>query len=124
MMQNNQTHWRVIRPKATHYKPASCIEFNCQQYMKGWRTIVPVGSDAAEYMRHLGKEYREERNIEGFIDFVFAPGQECFRGMADGHRTPIEREPIFKKDFQSLSGPQWLDNMNDTLYRIKGVRNG
>tara|TARA_R110002110_G_scaffold79131_1_gene207010 strand:+ start:100 stop:471 length:372 start_codon:yes stop_codon:yes gene_type:complete len=123
-MNNNFTHWKVVRPIATHFQLVSCIEYNCAKYWNGWKTTVPIKSDAAEYMRRLGKEYREERNQPGFIDFIFAPGQECFDGMTDTHRNPVERDSVFLCDSRSLSGPEWLEGMNETLYKIRRVRNG
>ena len=87
--------------------------------MNGWQTILPV-SDAANvgYIRRSGMGFREE--TEGkLIRFIFEPGQECFTGRAGEHRVPVERDPILRRDSQVMAPLEWLDRMNDDLYKIR-----
>ena len=62
--------------------------------------------------------FREELDDQ-LVRFVFEPGQECFEGRAGGHRTPIERDPVLKRDSQVMEPMEWLDRMNDDLYVIR-----
>jgi hypothetical protein len=114
-----KTHWHATKPKDTHWREASCREVDCLQYIGGWETVLPWGDWAnIEYIRSLGMRFREELDDQ-LIRFIFEPGQECFKGQAGGHRTPIERDPIFRRDSQIMAPLEWLDRMNDDLYRIR-----
>ena len=70
------------------------------------------------YIRRSGLGFREE--IDGqLVRFIFEPGQECFKGRAGEHRVPVERDPILRRDSQIMAPREWLDRMNDDLYKIR-----
>ena len=77
-------------------------------------------SDAGniDLIRRSGLRYREEQDAQ-IVRFVFEPGQECFAGRAGGHRIPIERDPIFQRDRSTMEPLEWMDRMNDSLYRLQ-----
>ena len=113
------THWRAVRPQDTHWREASCREVGCQKYLNGWQTVLPV-NDAAniEYIKRSGMGFREA--AEGRLTrFIFEPGQECFEGRAGGHRILIERDPLLLRDTQVMAPLEWMDRMNDALYRLR-----
>ena len=62
--------------------------------------------------------FKEEQDDQ-LIRFTFEPGQECFTGRAGGHRVPVERDPILRRDSQIMAPLEWLDRMNDDLYKIR-----
>ena len=93
------------------------------KYVLGWETVLPADDISnLEYIRRSGMSFREESD-GAVVRFMFAAGQECFTGQANKHRTQLERDPIFKRDSTELEPIQFLDSMNDHLYRIGG-RNG
>ena len=113
------THWKATRPRETHWREASCREVGCGQYLNGWQTVLPANDTAnIGYIKRSGMGFGEE--VEGqLVRFIFGPGQECFKGRAGGHRIPIERDPILLRDSQVMEPMEWLDRMNDDLYRIR-----
>jgi hypothetical protein len=113
------THWRATRPRETHWREASCREVGCNQYLNGWQTVLSTNDIAnVGYIRRSGLGFREEREGQ-LVRFIFEPGQECFKGRAGGHRTPVERDPLLRRDNQVMAPLEWLDRMNDDLYRIR-----
>jgi hypothetical protein len=87
--------------------------------LNGWQTVLPVNDIAnVGYIRRSGLGFREESEGQ-LVRFIFEPGQECFKGRAGGHRTPVERDPLLRRDSQVMAPLEWLDRMNDDLYRIR-----
>lgn len=87
--------WTLAAPVATHWRPATCAESDCDAYLHGWvTTLDPVANAAAvAYLRgDRTREHTEETGPDGLIRFTFGPGQRCFR--ADTHRVPLERPPL------------------------------
>jgi hypothetical protein len=83
------------KPFSTHWRQASCEEVGCVNYLNGWQTIVPAGSDHADLIRSLRYRYHyTERAADGgLVEFTFPAGQQCF--SASAHRQPVQREPLF-----------------------------
>ncbi len=84
--------YRISAPLRTHWRPASCAEYECDAYLHGWRTVVPADSPAAEYIRHdTTRRHAETREPGGLACFTFEPGQRGFAGPAHDHRVPTGR---------------------------------
>ncbi len=123
--------FRVSAPLGTHWRPATCDEVDCPNYLNGWRTIVPANSDHAELVRSLKNRYRftEAPQDGGLVAFTFPAGQFCFE--ARNHRIRLDRLETFIRlggDWRGNptgervvhSGPEpWLDDMQENL---EGVR--
>jgi len=116
----NQQFFRIRRPLATHWRPATCKEMDCPHYLNGWKTIVPFDSPQAEYIRNgSGRHFTETR--EGDIaEFVFPPGQTCF-ASAD-HQRRVDRPDIFERVPRLGAAPlaharpeDWVENMGEEL---------
>jgi hypothetical protein len=95
--------YAILRPTSTHFRPATCAEVDCPQYLHGWRTVVDestdLGARQAHYIRtQSGRSFHEQRDrtgvgVLGAVTFTFGPGQMCFR-TAD-HRVPVGRPELF-----------------------------
>ncbi len=97
--------YRIAAPLATHWRPATCAEVECDHYVHGWQTIVPADSPAAEYIRHdRTRRHVEERQAGGLAAFSFEPGQQGFAGGHD-HRLPVGRPERFL-----VVGGDWRGN--------------
>jgi hypothetical protein len=86
----------LVRPLKTHWRRATCQEIECEAYVKGWITRVPMGSEQAQYIlsNAHGRKYIDITPLESSEhEFLFKCEQTCF-GSAD-HRVPIERDPIY-----------------------------
>ena len=114
------THWRATRPKDSHWREVSCREAGCAQYIGGWQTVLSASDTVnIEYIRRSGMRFKEEYDDRYLIRFIFEPGQECFTSQASGHRIPLERDPILRRNTQVMAPLEWMDSMNDDLARIK-----
>lgn len=90
------TTYQVVSPKSTHYRRATCEEVECEQWLKGWVTRVPIGSALAQYVasKAHGRKFTETTKIgESEREFIFPPGQECFRSAK--HQIPVGRDPLY-----------------------------
>ncbi len=128
---NMHQTFQILAPISTHYRQATCEEIECDAWRNGWKTIVPMNSEAAQYIRSgtSGRRYSEVTRIDSTMrEFIFEPGQKCF--AADKHRVPLEREPIFIKRVGAsgrmlhANAEDWRDDMSEQLDRIKEQREG
>lgn len=108
--------YQVTAPIATHYRPAKCIEVDCQMQANGWVTPVDesteLGAMQALYIRNKsGRNYIEDRNhAPGVTAFTFPPGQECFTQ----HQVPLERPALY-----IVRGGDWRGNPTGDVVRRK-----
>lgn len=87
--------FEIASPIATHTRPASCREVDCEQYTKGWTTKVFPDSDEEGWLRQSGRKWSTVTKAEdGFNIYLFPPGQPCFR--ASTHRVSLERPEIYR----------------------------
>jgi hypothetical protein len=93
----------IRSPMATHFRPATCAEVDCQPYQFGWVTTVPAGSQDEAVIRRAGRRFFEERVGGGFIQFKFPPGQSCFK--VSTHRVSLQRPENFV-----VLGGDWRGN--------------
>ena len=92
-------------PLATHWRPATCDEADCEAYRCGWVTTVDVSTDLGlkqyEYItRDKSRGHSMQRTSLTLVRFVFPPGTRCFR--SDGHRLPLGRPAIW-----TVRGGDW-----------------
>jgi hypothetical protein len=93
--------YRIQAPVQTHFRRATCEEYGCEAYERGFRVTVDerteLGAEQARYIRrNSGRAFTESREGElgdGLTVFDFSPGQTCFK--AADHLVPLEREPVF-----------------------------
>lgn len=129
----HQQTWRISSPIATHWRPATCDEVDCEPWRNGWLTVVPAGSDLEDIVRRSGRAFTEERRPEGLIAFTFQAGQRCFRTTE--HRVPLDRPELYVvRDGDWRGNPrgtparcydkayQWVDDMHGHLDRIADLR--
>jgi hypothetical protein len=98
----------IKAPLRTHWRKATCKEVECKAFREGWKTVVPVDSPQAQYIRaHAGRAYTETRAthhdsqgnelpLVGMTCFDFPPGEQPFASEEhDNHRISLERDPLF-----------------------------
>jgi hypothetical protein len=125
--------WKITAPIATHTRPATCEEVDCEPHRNGWVTVVPAGSDLEDLVRRSGRAFTEERRDGGLIAFTFHAGQPCFQ--AGEHRVPLDRPALFLvRDGDWRGNPrgtpvrrydkpyQWVDDMAGHLDRLHDLR--
>ncbi len=144
MATNAYKTFRVASPVATHFRPATCEEFDCTAFNNGWTYIkAELERENLLYLvTHAGKRYREMsmpvpfKSPEGTWEFgpeqlclVFEPGQTCFQ--ARSHRLPLGRPEFYfagRGDYRSFSPraaqrfnrpDDWLDSFQNHMDKIK-----
>lgn len=84
--------YSIMAPLSTHFRPATCAEVDCPDYLHGWRIRADVLDERMLHAaRTSGRKYTELRvsELENWI--VFEAGQSCFR--TSQHRTRIHDKP-------------------------------
>lgn len=102
----NYKTYGAAQPLATHFRPGTCAEAECDAHRLGWTTTVDetteLGQQQAHYIRKdSGRAFKESRNEAGLTVFDFPAGQTCFRP----HHIPLEREAVFY-----VAGGDWRGN--------------
>lgn len=82
-------------PRATHFRQATCEEFNCQANAYGWSTTIDLstelGQEQGRYIKFKsGRHFTVEELPGSLVRLTFPPGQQCF----ERHEVPLERDPI------------------------------
>jgi len=119
--------YQIAQPKTPHTRIADCQAAGCLAYEFGWRTIVPMLSAQADYIRnHSGRKFREEPGGDGTAVFTFYPEQQCFTehhvedrpqlfAVRDGdHRgNPTGRRRLH------TNGKYWVEDFAEHQDRLK-----
>jgi hypothetical protein len=119
--------YKITAPLETHWRPATCIEVQCEMFLRGWQTIVPTVSPQADYIRaDRSRSAREERQDGGMSTFTFGPGQTCFRP----HQARLDREERFlvrggdwrgnpRGERAELTASQWQEDCAEHFDKLK-----
>ena len=106
-------------PPATHREEARCEDRDCTHYLNGWKTIVETAGREADDIRTQAfglREFTEIKVAGGISEFLFPPGQQCFRE----HSLPTGRPPILTRKRRGQPArvhtrPQdWNEDFNET----------
>lgn len=83
----------VVRsPLGTHFRVASCEEYNCPAHSGGWTIrLEGLNPKLAYVARNSGRRYKEMEVAPGESYLVYEPGQQCF----ETHRLPLDRPQWF-----------------------------
>jgi len=102
--------YTVNAPITTHWRKATCEEYECDDFLYGFVLTVDIGTELGQkqayYVRHDKTRRCSEQKIdERIIKFVYGPGNNCFEPVRSTHRVPIGRPP-----FYLVSGGDWRGN--------------
>jgi hypothetical protein len=83
-------------PFRTHWRPATCEEYECEAFRNGFVTTVDLNTDLGQkqynYLSHdKSRSYHMQRVSMTLVKFVYGPGNRCFNSQ--GHRVPVGRPP-------------------------------
>ncbi len=87
--------YTVSSPFSTHWRNATCEEAECEEYQRGWKTMVDLDSELGQrqafyIVKESGRKFQAERHGQ-IVEFIFEPGQKCFTQ----HKVRLERYPRF-----------------------------
>jgi hypothetical protein len=98
----------IVAPPATHWRPASCDEVDCPNYLSGWITVLDEVAQAelVAAVRTSGRKPAAVRREGGRITFTFEAGTPCFK--ASQHKVRLDRQEhyvVFPGDWRGAAGP-------------------
>lgn len=90
--------YAIDAPLSTHWRPATCVEVDCPNYLNGWVTTVEtdteLGAAQSHYIRNdSGRFYIAEQIDMARMRFTFAAGQRCFKSSE--HRVRLDRQELY-----------------------------
>jgi hypothetical protein len=86
--------YQIISPLSTHWRPATCAEVDCPNYLKGWRLRVEgLPADMLHAAKTSGRKFTELDVTADEHWLMFEAGQPCFR--ASEHRKLLDKQEIF-----------------------------
>lgn len=120
------TTFTMHAPLATHFIELPCKVAQCKRYVHGWTTVLdPKREEHLLFIQHIvsGRSGRRwshgETTPEGYLSFVFPPGQSCFRNshhQRDESKDELYvvrkgdfRTPYGKRDPKVMSPDLWLE---------------
>lgn len=102
----------IAAPLSTHFRPATCAEVACPDYLHGWRTrIEGLPAELLHAARTSGRRYTELPVAAGETWLVFEAGQACFR--ASQHRARLDKPELFL-----VRDGDWRGNPRGTKARL------
>lgn len=105
--------FQISAPVETHWRPATCAEVNCPQYLNGWRVRLDGLPEADRWAIHeSGRKYERREIAAGETWLVFEAGQACF--AASEHKLPLGKPELFV-----VRGGDWRGNPTGEAYRHK-----
>lgn len=126
-MRANERAYHILRPVSTHWRPATCEEVECPEFLNGWRTRIPWGDEALlATLRASGRQGLETTGIgDAEREFLFNPGQPCFRSSL--HRLPVDRPALYRirdgvRQPQRVSSQGWHDDLGEHLDRLRAIQ--
>lgn len=92
--------YSIDAPLATHWRKASCEEYECDEYLNGFVLTIDPTTDLGQRQLYYVQHDRSRKGViqqVGFdlIKVVYAPGTMCWEPKKSTHRVPIGRPPFF-----------------------------
>lgn len=129
----NYRTFQIAVPLKTHWRPATCAEVSCPQYLNGWRVRLDQLSPPMQHAaRTSGRKFLELDVSEDEHWLVFEAGQPCFR--ASEHRIKLDKQEIYiARDGDYRGNPTgrvrrhtrpefWTEEFNENQGRIEQAR--
>lgn len=106
--------FEMSMPIRTHWRPATCAEFECDMWVHGGVLTVDLSTDLGQKQYHYAthdksRSHSMQRVSETMVKFVYGPGTICFEPIRSTHRVPVGRPAFFL-----VSGGDWRGNPRGT----------
>lgn len=126
--------YAIRKQLTTHYRPATCAEVDCPDYIHGWYLKIDgTPQDLIHIATHSGRKYTVGElwsgTGEAFKALIFEAGQPCFRSTE--HVKSLDRPEFFyagRGDWRSFTtrkasqfdrADQFVDSFATHLDNIK-----
>lgn len=100
-------------PVKTHWRPATCEEYECEDFLHGFVTTIDFSTELGQRQLHYltkvdkDRRYHLQRTGPYEVKLIYGPGNPCFKRQ--DHRVPVGRPP-----FYLVSGGDWRGNPRGT----------
>jgi hypothetical protein len=109
--------YEMDMPLGTHWRPVSCEDYECDDFMHGFVLTVDTSTDLGKKQFHFvthdkTRKMSMQRVGEYVFKFLYGPGNKCFKNVEGDprrHKLPIGRPPFFL-----VSGGDWRGNPRGT----------
>ena len=125
------------RPLSTHWRPATCEEVQCEDFMNGFMFTCDISTDLGrrqyEYLTHdRERTYTIDEDGPYLRNFIYGPGNRGFAGDRHAHRLPVGREPLLSVragDWRKYLAPpvhhkyvdDWVEDFSENQEAIQKV---
>lgn len=105
--------YTIRAPISTHWRRATCDDYECDFFLHGGVTTVDVSTELGKKQYHFlshdkTRRWHTQRAGETLYRFVYGPGNNCFSNTDEDprrHIVPIGRPPLVL-----VSGGDWRGN--------------
>lgn len=120
--------YAIAAPLETHWRPATCADIDCPDYVNGWQVRVEhLSAELLHAAKTSGRRYREMPVREGETYLIYEPGQPCFQ--ASKHRKRLERPELYvvragdhrgnpTRELVELDSVSWTDDFGEHQERL------
>ena len=122
------------RPLQTHWRPATCEEVRCDDFINGFEITIdkstPLGEKQYDFLTHdRERSYTVEQEGLYLYRFTYPPGTRGFAGDKHDHRLPVGREPLLSVragDWRKYLSPprqhkyvdDWVEDFSENQNKI------
>jgi len=105
--------YTMSAPFASHWRPATCEEYECQDFLHGFVMTIDFSTDLGQKQLHYltkvdkDRRYHMQRTGPYEVKLIYGPGNPCFK--RGDHKVPLDRPP-----FYLVSGGDWRGNPRGT----------
>lgn len=86
--------YAIKAPISTHFRPATCEEVECPDYLYGWKVhLEGLPDNLKPTALNSGRRYAVEQEAAGLTWIVYEAGQKCFQYRK--HHTRLERPELY-----------------------------
>jgi hypothetical protein len=134
----NYKTFSISKPRATHTRPATCAEVQCDHHVNGWKNKVALTDEVSlAWIKASRYGYHQESINEGFVTYKFHAGQICFCTNCQNHTVSLDRpelyvvrggdwrgDPRHEKPRVHTRPEHWVEDMQENLDKVRKDREG
>lgn len=108
--------YSMARPLSTHWRTATCAEYECEGYLRGFMLSIDLGTELGQRQYHYvthdkSRSYTIQRESERLVHVLYGPGNECFASVSKQATHVVLRD---RPPFYLVSGGDWRGNPRGT----------
>jgi len=110
--------YSLRQPRNTHFRPATCEEFECDEFMFGFVLTMDLSTDLGQRQldyvkRDKSRRCHLQRLSLNIMKAVYGPGNDCFEPKRSTHKILVGRPPVLL-----VAEGDWRGNPRRTPTRV------